>query len=210
MCYSCQQDPPGSERPGAHFTHLRVTHRGAHFTLPSCGGLYHLGIVFSAAARATKRSLNHGVIEHDSWPVAWRVGFCIFDQITIASALGHFAESAIATMLRMIRCSQNGYGIHGVCTSRVVVGGLCNSRLVPISGPDRRGFLFCTQPRAIVKPVRSNDVYRARTSAIWFWLTLGAKPERKPEPVDGLCGGQPVKLKRKPKPVYISLARVSL
>lgn len=87
------------------------------------------------------------------------------DKITIASALGHFAESAIATMLRMIRCSQNGYGIHGVCTSRVVVGGLCNSRLVPISGPDRRGFLFCTQPRAIVKPVRSNDAYRARTSA---------------------------------------------
>ena len=155
LCYSCQQDPPGSERPGAHFTYLRVTHRGAHFTLPSCGCLYHLGIVFSAAARATKRSLNHGVLEHDSWPVAWRVVFCIFDQITIASALGHFAESAIATMLRMIRCSQNGYGIHGVCTSRVVVGGLCNSRLVPISGPDWRGFLFCTQPRAIVKPVNT-------------------------------------------------------
>ena len=42
---------------------------------------------------------------------------------------------------------------------------MCDSRLVPISGPDRRGFLFCTQPRAIVKPVRSNDAYRARTSA---------------------------------------------
>ena len=96
------------------------------------------------------------------------------DKITIAMALRHFAESAGATMLRMTRCSQNGYGIHGLCISRLVAGGLCISRLVPISGSDWRGFLFAMQTRASVKPIRSDEVDRARTSARWFWLTLGA------------------------------------